>query len=85
VAVLVAIPAANATGVPKFAPSTTNCTVPVGVPLPAGFTVTVAVKVTGWPKTEGLAEELTVVVVAAMLTVCVTPAEVLVLKLVSPL
>src|SRR5437660_3676 len=42
-------------------------TVPVGVPPPGLFAVTVAVKVTACPDTEGLAEELrTVVVVGAV-------------------
>ena len=38
-------------------------TVPVGVPLPGAVGLTVAVKVTDWPKTEGFADETTVVVV----------------------
>jgi len=41
--------------------------------------LTAAVKVTDWPKTEGFAEEVTVVVVSALLTVCDRFAEVLVL------
>src|ERR1700730_1094245 len=53
--------------VPLSTPSTKNCTVPVGVP-PAKVEVTVAVKVTPCPKTEGLCEEMTVVVVVAGLT-----------------
>jgi len=60
-----------------------NVTEPVGVPLPGAFAVTVAVNVTDWPKTDGLAEETTEVVVLSWLTVWVSvPA--LVLKLVSP-
>ena len=46
-----------------------NVTVPVGVP-PAEA-ATVAVSVTGWPKTAGLADVASVVVVAA--AVCVLP------------
>ena len=46
-------------------------TVPLGVPLPGGVTVTVAVKVIGWPEAEGLAEEAKVVVVLAGVTVSV--------------
>ena len=42
-----------------------NVTVPVGAPLPETLAVTVAVNVTGWLKTEGLTEEVTVVVVVA--------------------
>ena len=62
-----------------------NVTVPVGVPVPGAVAITVAVKVTDWPKTEGLTEEITTAVVLALLTVCVKLAEVLVLKLTSPL
>ena len=36
-------------------------TLPVGVPLPEVAVRTVAVKVTAWPKTAGLAEETTLV------------------------
>jgi hypothetical protein len=45
-----------------------NVTVPVGRPLPGAVAVTVAVKVTGWLNTDGLAEELTAVVVADLFT-----------------
>ena len=67
---LVAVPAAfNDTGAPKFTPSTTNCTEPVGVtPVPDAF-VTVAVKLTAWPNVDGFCDELTAVVVAAGFTV----------------
>jgi len=37
-------------------------TMPVGVVDPGGTEATVAVKVTAWPKFDGLSEELTVVV-----------------------
>src|SRR5260370_42541894 len=59
-----------------------NVTVPDGVlePVP----VTVAVKVTVWPKTDGFDEALTAVLLLLPLTVCVIAAEVLVAKLVSP-
>jgi hypothetical protein len=43
-----------------------NCTFPVGVPTPL---VTVAVNVTSCPNTEGFADELTAVAVAAAPTV----------------
>ena len=70
VAWLLACPVpSSVTGVPKLEPSTRNCTVPVGVPLPGATTETAAVKVTDWPKTDGLAEEATVVVVPAAFTV----------------
>ena len=43
---------------------------PVGVPAPGEAAATVAVKVTGCPKTDGLAVELTVVVLESWLTTC---------------
>ena len=62
-----------------------NCTVPVGVPVPA---VTVAVKLTDWPATDGFgpAERTRAVVVGATptFTVWLTPGDVEVVKLVSP-
>src|SRR5574341_990527 len=42
-----------------------NVTLPVGTPPPGGLEVTVAVKVTDCPKTEGFGAELTVVMVAS--------------------
>ena len=60
-------------------------TVPVGIPLPGELAATVAVNVTGWPKAEGLAEELKVVVEASAFTVWPRVVEALPLKLVSPL
>ena len=45
-------------------PSTVKVTVPVGVPAPLG-PVTVAVKVTGWPKVAGFDDEVRVVAVVA--------------------
>ena len=71
--------------VPNVAAPSLKVTVPVGVPVPGAVAVTVAVKVTDWPKTEGLTEEATAVVVLALLTVCVKLGDVLVLKLTSPL
>lgn len=61
-----------------------NVTVPVGVPAPGLTTVTVAVKVTDWPETDGLADEAIIVVVLAMLTTWDTAALVLPVKLTSP-
>ena len=55
--------------VPSVVAPFLNVTVPVGVP---PLEVTVDVKVTGWLKTEGLAEELTVVVVAKFCTTWIT-------------
>ena len=59
-------------------------TVPLGVPAPCATAATVTVKVTDWPKTLGLAEEVTVVVVAAELTTWEIAGEMLIVKLESP-
>jgi len=55
--------------VPKIVAPSRNVTVPDGLPAPGATTVTVAVKVTLWPKVDGFADEATVVVVFALLTV----------------
>ena len=46
-------------------PSMLKVTVPAGVPAPGALVVTVAVKVTGWPNTDGLTADTIVVVVEA--------------------
>ena len=81
-----AVPPLRLTGLPKAEPSMENCTVPVGVPAPGATALTVAVKLTDWPKTEGLTEEATVVVVLAGLTTWVRGEAVLslILKKMSP-
>src|SRR5213078_1967824 len=56
------------TNVPWPEPSL-KVTVPVGVPAPGLFAVTVAVNVTACPDSDGLAEELTTVAVLAFFTV----------------
>ena len=86
IAALLALPPASVTALPKFTPLVLNCTVPVGVPAPGDTAVTVALKVTDWPNTEGLTDEFTAVELLALLTVW-PPASVplLVLKLPSPL
>ena len=73
--------------VPSVVAPSLKVTVPVGVPAPGETALTVAVKVTDWPETDGLAEELTEAVVLAGLTVCVNGEAVLSLplKLLSPL
>src|ERR1700730_11598511 len=83
----VAMPATRAwlTQAAMLTPPSWKVTVPVGVPAPGGFAVTVAVNVTTWPATEGLTEELSAVVVASWLMVWVSGADVLVRKLASPL
>jgi len=43
-----------------------NVTMLVGLPAPGDTTLTVAVRVMGWPTTDGLAEELRAVLVLAL-------------------
>ena len=57
---------------------------PVGVPVPGAAALTVAVNVTGWPYTEGFADEMTEVVVLSSLTTSVTDEEPDPLKFASP-
>jgi hypothetical protein len=61
-----------------------NVTVPVGTPDPGALAATVAVNVTDWPKTEGLAEDDTELLVPDWFTVCDSAEDVLVVKSVSP-
>src|SRR5947208_2135752 len=65
-------------------PPSWKVTFPVGVPAPGLLAVTVAVKVTDCPDSDGLAEELTSVVVLAFFTVWVSVLEVLPLKVAPP-
>ena len=80
-----ALPPDRVTGAPKLMPSIANCTVPVRVPAPGATGLTVAVNVTDWPDTDGLADEVSVVVVSDWFTVWLKAEDVLVLKLPSPL
>src|ERR1051325_7445953 len=84
---LVALPPERVTTLPKFVPSTVNWTVAPGGPAPGAVALTVAVHVTGWLTTDGLADDDKLVVVPAALTFCVKAEAVLSLplKLVSPL
>jgi hypothetical protein len=82
--VTLATPPLTLTGFPKFVPSSWNCTSPVGVPAPGAETLMEAVMVTLCPNTEGLADEATAVLVAALLTLGVS-VPVLPLKVLSPL
>ena len=54
--------------VPRLVVPSMKVTEPVGVPLPGALALTVAVKVTDRPKSDGLAEETTVVFVVSWLT-----------------
>src|SRR6266478_1658566 len=60
----------------EVAPSR-NVTVPLGVPVPGATTATIPVKVTDCAKQAGLSEAASVIVVSALLTFCVSAAEVL--------
>ena len=80
--VSVAIADAFRLPVPSDVVPSMNVTEPVG--MPGAVEVTVAVNVTGIPKTDGFAEDVTVVAVASILTTCVIVFEVLTPKLASP-
>jgi hypothetical protein len=58
------------------APPSSNITVPVRVPVPGAIALTVAVRVTGWPVTEGFSDDARAVDVDAWLTVCVKVGDV---------
>ena len=58
------------TGAPRSMPLSSNSTVPVGVPPPGATTATSAVKVTPEPNSDGFADEDSVVLVSAGLTIC---------------
>jgi hypothetical protein len=70
--------------VPSVVVPSRNVTVPVGFPTPGETALTVAVKVTARPKTEGFKDEPSVVAVTAWFTVWVKAGDVLPLKLLSP-
>jgi hypothetical protein len=67
---------------PSVVAPSLNVTVPVAVP--GAVEVTVAVKVTDCPKSDGLADDTIAVAVAGKLTACVTVFDVLAAKLASP-
>src|SRR6266446_5714254 len=71
--VSVAMPEESSVPVPRLVAPSRNVTVPVG--MPAGE-LTVAVKVTGWPKADGFAEDTRAVVVAGLITVNLAALEV---------
>ena len=76
----------DSVAVPRSSPTlSTKWTVPPGVPAPGPTAATVAVNITLCPNTDGLLDELIVVLVLAWLTVCGTLfVEALVMKLLSP-
>jgi hypothetical protein len=65
----VAVPEPSSVPVPNVVVPSLNVTEPEGMPEAGDTTATVAVKVTDWPNTDGLAEEVRVVVVLAWLIV----------------
>ena len=82
----VATPLPFSVPVPILTPPSKKVTVPVRVPAPGAEALTVAVKVTDWPDTDGFALEVRAVLVLALLTTWPPASEpVLVLKLLSPL
>src|ERR1039458_9841995 len=78
VVVNVATPPLNVP-LPIGVPPSRKVTDPVGPVIgtvgaaPGGTTATVAVKVTDWPRLEGFSDEVTAVVVSALLTTCGLP------------
>ena len=80
----VAVPPPPNVTEPSVSVPSVKVIVPVGVPEPGGFTVTFAVKVTGWPQTEGLLLEPMVVVVGTWLPTACRTLPALVRKFPSP-
>src|SRR5881392_2805726 len=72
--VKVAMPLPSSATVPSVKAPSLNVAVPVGVPLPGGTTVTVAVNVTPWPNVDGFADAVSTVWVAGLFTVSVPDA-----------
>ena len=70
--------------VPRVVAPFLKVTVPLAVPAPGDAALTVAVKVTDWPKTDGFTEDVKAVVVEALFTTWLTAELVLVSKLESP-
>src|SRR5262245_41246724 len=70
--------------VPRLVAPPRRVAVPDGVPAPGATALTVAVNVTDWPNTDGLTDDVTMVVELAWLTLCVSVGDVLPAKLVSP-
>ena len=81
---ILACPAPFNVPVPNIVGPISKLTVPVGIPDPGATATTVAMRVTDCPNVDGLGIEAAVASVSALLTACDAPAEVLVLKLLSP-
>ena len=71
--------------VPSVVLPSSKVSMPVGVPAPGLIGVTVPVKLTDWPYTEGLTDEVSVVLTPALLTVWASADDVLELKSELPL
>src|SRR5580700_8698444 len=80
----VATPEPFSVAVPSTLVPSSNVTVPVGVPEPGAFAVTVVVKVIDWPKSDGFTEDETDVLLASSVTVWLTADDVLLVKSLSP-
>ena len=80
----VARPAVSRTPLPKRVPPSVKVTVPLGAAKPGMLAVTVAVRVTAWPHTDGLTEAAITLVVASRWTICVRPLVTLAVKFASP-
>jgi len=80
----VATPEPSSIPVPSVVEPSMNVTVPVGTPEPGALAATVAVNVTDCPKTEGMADDETELVVADWFTDCDSVEDVLVAKFASP-
>ena len=81
---MVTPPLALSVPVPRTVEPSLNVTMPVGVPAPGLVTFTVALSVTGWPKTEEEAEAASAVVVASGETLRLRAADVLARSSMSP-
>src|SRR5260370_11887195 len=81
--VKLAVPAVSGM-VPNAVAPSRKVTIPLGIPAPGATAVIAALKVTACPKTVGLAEEVSEVVVVAGFTVCVRALEELGAKLPLP-
>src|SRR5580692_1747529 len=85
-AVHCACPEASVTEVQRGVAPSSNVTLPVMVPAPGAVTLTVAVKTTACPTTEGFTDDITAAEVLALFTCCASGVDVLLpAKFVSPL